>query len=82
MVTLKGAKSFEAESEPIAPVPYRVRLHFAEPIDLAPGERVFSVRLQGKQVLSDLDVRKLTGAHNRGLVKEFSKVPIADELVI
>ena len=82
VVTLKGAKSFEAESEPIAPVPYRVRLHFAEPNDLAPGERVFSVRLQGKQVLSDLDVRKLTGAHNRGLVKEFSKVPIADELVI
>ena len=35
---------------------HTVRLHFAEPDDVKPGERVFDVKLQGNVVLRDFDV--------------------------
>ena len=42
---------------------YTVRLHFAETYEgiYGPGERVFSVSLQGKEVLKDIDPFKDAG---------------------
>ncbi len=53
---------------------YRVRLHFAELDDVTEGERVFSVMLQGKIVLKDLDVIKEAGGRYHALVKEFPDI--------
>ena len=61
-------------------LPYTVRLYFAELTDAKPGERVFSIGLQGKEVLSNLDVVKAAGGKMRGLVKEFRAVEIGREL--
>ena len=59
-----------------------VRLHFAEPGDARPGERVFSVSLQGKRVLEDLDVVREAGGPNRPLVREFAGIAIRDVLTV
>jgi outer membrane protein assembly factor BamB len=61
---------------------YTVRLHFVEPEGRKPGERVFSVALEGKVVLTDLDVVKEAGAPNRPLVREIQGVEIAGNLEI
>jgi outer membrane protein assembly factor BamB len=44
--------------------------------------RVFDVSLQGKKVLTGLNVLKEAGGPNRSLVKEIRDVQIADELVV
>ncbi len=62
--------------------PYTVRLHFAEPEDIGPGERVFSVALQARTVLRDLDIVRETGRPRRALVKEFKDVRIGARLKI
>jgi outer membrane protein assembly factor BamB len=64
------------------PRTYTVRLHFAEPDDVKPGERVFHVGLQGKPALESLDVVKEAGGRNRALVKQLTGVHVGDELVI
>jgi len=61
---------------------YTVRLYFAEPEDVAPGKRVFSVRLQGKTVLKDLDIAKQAGGPRRALVKQIKDVRVKDYLDI
>jgi hypothetical protein len=62
--------------------PYTVRLHFMEPDDVQPGERVFSISVQGKPTLQSLDVVRETGGPNRSLVKEVRGVQAAEALVI
>lgn len=64
------------------PVPwlYTVRLYFCETEDTRPGERVFSVALQGAPVLTDFDPLVAAGGPNRTLVRQFTAVPIADNL--
>ena len=59
---------------------YTVRLYFAEPEVSEPGRRVFSVSLQGKEVLGALDVAKESGGAMRCLVKEFTQVEVVDGL--
>jgi outer membrane protein assembly factor BamB len=59
-----------------------VRLLFAEPKEIAVGERVFDVSLQGLSVLKGLDVAKEAGGPYRCLVKEFKDVKIETELKI
>jgi hypothetical protein len=54
--------------------PFTVRLHFAEPSDGAVGRRVFSVRLQGKEVLKDFDILGEAGGPRRAIVREFRGV--------
>jgi alpha-tubulin suppressor-like RCC1 family protein len=51
--------------------PYTVRLYFAEMEDQGPGARVFSVKLQGSTVLTNLDVTAEAGGPRRELIKEF-----------
>ena len=63
--------------------PCTVRLHFAEPAASAKaGERVFTVSLQGKDVLRDFDIVKAAGGPRRAIVKEFRNVKIAGDLTV
>ncbi len=65
-----------------APRTYTIRLHFAELEEVARGERIFSVMVQGKTVLDRIDVVKEAGGRNRGLVREFKGVTVSDELTV
>ena len=53
---------------------YTVRLYFAEPDDVAAGERVFDVALQGEVVLTDFDVVSEAGGARKTVVKSFDGV--------
>jgi outer membrane protein assembly factor BamB len=59
---------------------YTVRLYFSEPEEVKPGERVFSVNLQGRKVLDHFDIVKEAGQPYRSLVKEFHAIRVEDEL--
>jgi hypothetical protein len=61
---------------------YTVRLYFGEPEDLRPGDRPFSVSLQGQEVLDHFDVAKEAPGRRRGLVKQFAGVLVRDQLVV
>ena len=61
---------------------WTVRLHFTEPANAEPGERVFSVALQGNVVAKDLDIARDTGGPRRTLVKEFTDVEPREALTI
>jgi hypothetical protein len=62
---------------------YTVRLYFAEPNRSAkPGQRVFSVSLNGKPVCKNLDVAAETKQPREVLVKEFTGVAIDKELLV
>ncbi len=61
---------------------FTVSLYFAEPEAIGPGERVFSVRLQGKEVLGDFDIAREAGGPNRGVVRTFEGVRIANALEV
>jgi len=63
------------------PRSYTVRMHFAEPDGLKPGQRVFSVCLQGQEVLTDFDVAAETGPMT-AVVKEFPGVEVTDRLEV
>ena len=62
--------------------PFTVRLHFAEPNDLAAGQRVFDIRIQGRLVDRGVDIVREAGGPRRMLVKEYRDVPIGDALQI
>lgn len=64
------------------PARYTVRLCFAEPLDAKPGERLFSVQLQGKEVLASFDIAAAAGGPRRALVKEFRGVEVKEYLDI
>jgi len=59
-----------------------VRLYFAEPDDAAPGDRVFTVELQGRTVLRDFDVVEAAGGPRRTVVREFPGVKVKDLLEV
>jgi len=61
---------------------YTVRLHFAEPEDIAPGDRIFDVKLQETKVLEGFDVLEISGSRKRTIVKEFRDIPVEEELRI
>jgi hypothetical protein len=61
---------------------YTVRLCFAEPEDLQPGDRIFSVTLQGKTVLDGFDIAEAAGGPRRPVVKEFRGVLVQDWLEV
>lgn len=61
---------------------YRVRLHLLEPSDRAKaGERVFSIALQGKDVVTDLDLVREAGPCT-ALVRDVAGVEVPGELSI
>ena len=64
-----------------------VRLVFTEPDDLAVGQRVFSVSLNGQKVLVDFDIAADSqdddaAPHETTVVREFSGIPYSGELTI
>ena len=61
-------------------LPYTVRLFYAEPGDAKPGERVFSVSLQGEEIIRDLDIVKAAGGRMRGIAREFKGIKIGRAL--
>jgi outer membrane protein assembly factor BamB len=64
------------------PRSYLVRLHFAEVEHAQPGDRVFSISLQGREVLRRLDVVEEAGAPWTAVVKEFRGIQVADTLTL
>jgi hypothetical protein len=62
--------------------PYTVRLVFAEPEDLQPGQRVFDVFLQGEQVLAGFDIVREAGSPRQTVVREFPGVSIGSGLEV
>jgi outer membrane protein assembly factor BamB len=86
-VAASGAKGLTSLKIQLAPDAkqvrrYTVRLHFAEPDDVWPGERVFQVKLQNELAIESLDIAKETGGSNRALVKEIAGVEVAQDLSI
>ena len=71
-----------APAQPLAAVPYTIRLHFAEPDDLPAGARVFTIALQGKPVLKRFDIAAAAGNKPGVVVKEFRHIIIKDDLTI
>ena len=65
-----------------SPKPFTVRLHFSEVDNIAKGKRVFDVLLQGKVVLTELDIAAETNGGHGCLVKEFKNISIVDTLQI
>jgi outer membrane protein assembly factor BamB len=61
---------------------YTVRLHFAEPDQVQPGQRVFDVALQGQTVLRGFDMVREAGGTRRALVREFKGVRVSKELTV
>lgn len=53
---------------------YRAVLHFMEPEQVRQGERIFDVLINGKKVLSRLDIVGETGTPCRALAKEVSGI--------
>ncbi|HID21801.1 MAG TPA: hypothetical protein EYP14_05300 [Planctomycetaceae bacterium] len=65
----------------LSPGRYTVRLHFAEPNEtVRPGQRRFSVAVQGEPVENDLDIVAEAGAPRRTITKEIRNVRIDDTL--
>lgn len=61
---------------------YEVCMHFAELEDLAPGERVFDIRLQGRTVEEGLDIVKEAGGARRSITRSYRDVPASTSLTI
>jgi len=59
-----------------------VRLYFAEPDNAKPGDRVFDVTIQGKQVLKGFDIVRAAGGPHRTVVKTFSGISAAATLTV
>jgi hypothetical protein len=64
------------------PRPYTVRLYFMEPTRAGAGRRRFDVALQGRKVLTALDVSGEVGGPLRSLVKEFAGVRAGRDLTV
>jgi outer membrane protein assembly factor BamB len=82
-----AAESEEAETQEQEklvhpPTPYTVRLHFVEPEELSPGQRVFGVSLQGLPVLENFDPVQAASGRYRIVVKEFNGIIIEDALEV
>jgi outer membrane protein assembly factor BamB len=59
---------------------YTVSLHFAEPEQIRPGKRVFTVALQGQDMATDLDVVAEAGGPLRAVVKQFAGIRVQGDL--
>jgi len=69
-LTLKNVKQGE----------YTLRLYFREPEFAAPKKRVFSVSLNGKPLIKNLDIFHETESKQQIVVREFSQIPIDGSL--
>ncbi len=58
---------------------FTVRLHFCDPDNDRAGKRVFTVKLQGREVLTNFDPAATAGGRLRPTVKEFRGIRLAGE---
>ncbi|MCL5742825.1 MAG: PQQ-binding-like beta-propeller repeat protein [Acidobacteria bacterium] len=68
--------------DPATAALYTVKLHFAELENRKPGERVFNVRLQDREVLSSFDIVRAAGGADRPVIKTFAGIPVKDALTV
>lgn len=61
---------------------WTLRLHFAEPDEIGPGARLFDVAVDGRDVITGLDVAREAGGPLRGIVKEFPAIRAKKELTV
>jgi WD40 repeat protein len=61
---------------------YTLRLHFADPDNDRPGQRVFDVFLDDRTLLKKFDIAKEASGRDRGVVKEFKGIKLTDRLVL
>ena len=73
--------SAERPKPSLAAKTYSVLLYFNEPDSLKPGDRVFDIALQDRTLERTIDLSKATG-RNRGLVKRYAGIRIADVLKV
>ena len=81
----RGRNYLPVMDKPLPPPADRlctVRLHFIESQDVAPGQRLFDVLLQGKRILRDFDIIKQAGGRFRPVVREFKDVRASGALMI
>lgn len=64
----------------IKPGDYTVRLYFREPEFSSTGQRVFDISLNGKPLISQLDIFQETKSSQKILVREFSQIHLDQEL--
>lgn len=64
------------------PALYAVKLYFAEPRALKPGQRVFDVAVQGQSVLKSFDIAREAGAADRVISRTVQNVSVGGELSI
>jgi len=69
-----AAYSYPFAMKPHPGQTYKVRLHFAELNEKAAGKRVFNVSINGKTVLTELDVFQEAGGRYKALVKQFTGI--------
>lgn len=75
-----GVKSLDLPLNETKERDYTVRLYFAEPQELKVGERVMTVKVQGKKMLENFDIVAEAGTANRSVIKEFRGVRAKDAL--
>ena len=61
---------------------YTLRLFFAEPEDLQPGQRLFDVVVADQPPIENLDIVKEAGAPRRGIVKEMKGIVAQDKITV
>ena len=66
----------------LQPGRYTVRLHFADFIAGAPGERQFNVEINGSPVLTNYDIVAAAGGPNTAVVEEFTVDTSNDQQII
>lgn len=79
----RKASGLETPNVPLpTPRSYTVCLHFMEPDDKKPGERVFDVALGNGRVLKGFDIVAEAKSPNVGLVKKFTGIRASDALTV
>ena len=63
---------------PMLPGKYRVRLHLCEVFFEKPNQRVFRIAINGREVVSKLDLMEITGKKFCPLVQEFADIQPLD----
>ena len=72
----------QVSDTPVTPRTYTVSLHFMEPEDKKPGERVFDVALGDQTVLKGFDIVAETKSPNAGIVRTFPGIRASDSLTV
>lgn len=81
---IRGAEKLKIElPELLAPAAsYTIRLHFVEPDQVEPGQRLFDVTLEGQPVASQFDIAAEAGGSQRAFVRAISGVKVEGDLDI